>query len=494
MNGFRITGGNGSGGDGGAIVNAGNLTLNNMIVQANSAGIGGGIYTFGVGSRLTINGGSILGNSARGGGGGIAGNDSIINLTNVTVSGNTEAGDGGGGILTFGGILNITGGSVTGNTATTRAGGVFTFNATVTVTNASITNNHAAGANGISGGMYIIGGSSTIINSTVSGNTARLGGGGIIFVDGAHSITGTTLSGNRAETARAAAGTLVIGGGGLASLGSSGTVNISNSTVSGNFSGCDCGGGGIAAFNRSTTTLRNVTVANNTASNGPGGGINSVINGLAPGTVNIGNTIVADNTATSNPDVNAAIASQGFNLIRTRGTSFGYIATDLPDGSNPMLGALANNGGPTQTHQLLAGSAAIDRGSNALAVNPSNNTALTTDQRGAGFPRIVDGNNDSTAIVDIGAFEVQQVTTAATVSVSGRVTARGRGISNAVVHLTSQSGEIQTARTNRLGYYTFKELAAGETYIFNVFSKRYQFDPKVINLTEDLSEVDFAAQ
>ncbi len=159
-----------------------------------------------------------------------------------------------------------------------------------------------------------------------------------------------------------------------------------------------------------------------------------------------------------------------------------------------MLGALANNGGPTQTHRLLAGSAAIDRGSNALAVNPSNNTALTTDQRGAGFPRIVDGNNDSTAIVDIGAFEVQQVTTAATVSVSGRVTARGRGISNAVVHLTSQSGEIQTARTNRFGYYTFTDLAVGETYIFNVFSKRYQFDPKVINLTEDLSEVDFAAQ
>ena len=77
---------------------------------------------------------------------------------------------------------------------------------------------------------------------------------------------------------------------------------------------------------------------------------------------------------------------------------------------------------------------------------------------------------------------------------SGRVTARGRGISNAVVHLTSQSGEILTARTNRLGYYTFKELAVGETYIFNVFSKRYQFTPQVITLTEDLGELNFTAE
>jgi hypothetical protein len=49
-------------------------------------------------------------------------------------------------------------------------------------------------------------------------------------------------------------------------------------------------------------------------------------------------------------------------------------------------------------------------------------------------------------------------------------------------------------RTNRLGYYTFTELAVGETYIFNVFSKRYQFNTQVVSLTEDLSELDFSAQ
>jgi hypothetical protein len=72
--------------------------------------------------------------------------------------------------------------------------------------------------------------------------------------------------------------------------------------------------------------------------------------------------------------------------------------------------------------------------------------------------------------------------------------ARGRGISNAVVHITNQKGEIQTYRTNRSGYYTFTDLAAGETYIFSVYAKRYQFNSQVVTLTEDLAELDFTAQ
>jgi hypothetical protein len=68
---------------------------------------------------------------------------------------------------------------------------------------------------------------------------------------------------------------------------------------------------------------------------------------------------------------------------------------------NPRIGPLANNGGPSQTHALLPNSPAIDNGSNILATG----AGLTTDQRGPGFPRFVDGNADSTATVDIGAFE-----------------------------------------------------------------------------------------
>jgi hypothetical protein len=79
----------------------------------------------------------------------------------------------------------------------------------------------------------------------------------------------------------------------------------------------------------------------------------------------------------------------------------------LTNGSNgnqlgvakPLLGALANYGGPTLTIALLPGSPAIDAGSVALAVDPITRLPLTTDQRGAGYPRIENGT------VDIGAYE-----------------------------------------------------------------------------------------
>ncbi len=99
------------------------------------------------------------------------------------------------------------------------------------------------------------------------------------------------------------------------------------------------------------------------------------------------------------------------------------------------------------------------------------------------------------AASDIGAFEAQLRPTAASVSVSGRVlSSRGRGGSNAVVHLTKPNGEIQTTRTNSFGYYSFKDVVVGQTYIINVYSKRYQFNPQVVSLTEDLGGLNFTAQ
>jgi len=493
MTGFRITGGNGSGtvgaiiADGGAIRNIGNLTLNSMIIQTNTARAGGGVYTSGAGNRLTINGGSILGNSATSSGGGIFGSESIVNLTNVTVSGNTASSSGGG--ISVGGTLNITGGSIAGNTAVDSVGGGNCRQWHITVTNASITSNRADGSNGQGGGMFVSG-STTITDSTLSGNTAQLAGGGIFFQSGTHSITGTTLSGNAAGNIP---GSLLNRGGGLVNSGA--TVNISNSTVSGNSSGCDCGGGGITTFNGGTTNLRNVTIANNTASAGPGGGIISSLTGLPSGATNIGNTIVADNTALTNPDVNGAIVSQGFNLVRTRGTSTGYVASDQPNGSDPMLEALGNNGGPTQTHRLLAGSRAIDAGSNALAVNPSNGAPLITDQRGAGFARILDGNGNGTATVDIGAFEAPSAApTAGTVSVSGRVvTVQGRGIRNVVITMTDSNGNTRTATSTSFGYYRFEEVAAGQTAIVTIASKRFRFAPLVLNIYDEVTELNFVA-
>lgn len=84
--------------------------------------------------------------------------------------------------------------------------------------------------------------------------------------------------------------------------------------------------------------------------------------------------------------------------------------------------------------------------------------------------------------------------TAAGVAVSGRVsTADGRGLRNAVVYLTKANGETISTRTTTFGYYRFDGLEAGQTVIVGVSSKRYQFAPQVIDLTESLTNVDFTA-
>ena len=128
----------------------------------------------------------------------------------------------------------------------------------------------------------------------------------------------------------------------------------------------------------------------------------------------LGNTIVAENTATtSGPDAFGTFASTGNNLIGETDGSSGWVGSDLTgtiaQPLNPLLAPLGNYGGPTQTMALLPGSPAIDAGNNALIP-----AGVTTDQRG--LPRIVNG------VVDIGAFESSGFTIAAT-SGSGQSTA-----------------------------------------------------------------------
>jgi predicted outer membrane repeat protein len=163
------------------------------------------------------------------------------------------------------------------------------------------------------------------------------------------------------------------GGGGIGSFGAS--ITITNSTFSGN-TALNNSGGGISA---DILTVTNSTIASNT-SNTIGGGISS------GSTTTLKNTIIANNQGS---DCFGAITSQGYNLA-SDGTCNLTASTDLPT-TEPMLGPLQDNGGPTFTQALLPGSPAIDAGGDC--------PPPPTDQRGVSRPQ-------GTAC-DIGAFEVE---------------------------------------------------------------------------------------
>ncbi|MEL7498301.1 MAG: Ig-like domain-containing protein [Planctomycetota bacterium] len=193
--------------------------------------------------------------------------------------------------------------------------------------------------------------------------------GGAILNRGDLTITNSLLEGNSAEYGGGVANDLV------------GTLSKTNVTVSGNNATSGLGGG---IFNQGTATLQNVTVTDNTAS-GAGGGIHN--DDANSATTNINNTLVANNAAATNADVDGAfVSSVGDNLIESPGTATGLHGSDIT-GVDPNLGDLNANGGDTKTHALLLGSAAIDAGSTT--------GAPAVDQRGI----------SRSAPIDIGAFE-----------------------------------------------------------------------------------------
>ncbi len=285
-------------------------------------------------------------------------------LTNCTVSGNA-AHYGGGLLSNYGLALTLTGCTVSGNTAD---GGPYSNGAGVAVAR---------------------GGTDILTNCTISGNSA-LGdhwSGGMMNFYSTASLDNCTISGNSASS-----------GGGLTNDG--GTTTLTDCTVSGNTAGNN--GGGLYNISGGTATLYDCTISQNSASN-YGGGVDS------NATTTLGNTIVAGNTANTGPDVNGVITTQGNNLIGESDDSSGWFGSDLTGTIaaplDPMLGPLANNGGPTQTMALLPSSPAIDAGNNALI--PS---GITTDQRGTGYPRVVNGT------VDIGAVEFGSTVESQTIS------------------------------------------------------------------------------
>ncbi len=393
---------NGSAVTGGGIENGGTLTVTDCTIADNQAIAGGGVEN--AGGVLTVTGGTIDLNSAFA----------------------TSGADGlGGGIDNEGGTATITGTTLANNQAadfTSNGGGIENHSGLMSITDSTLSGNLANGVGSDGGGIDNEGtGNLTIADSTLSGNTAFQGYGGGLFngSSGTVTITDTSILKNVNQAGVNGGGvnnqgTMEVIGSTIAdnlSPGLSGGINnvaggtliLANSTIAGNTA--VEGGGGIDSQGKLTAV--NCTIADNdvVASVGYGGGI-----GVAGATVMLNNTIVALNTigtgtgATANDigTIDGGTVSGSFNLVGTGGAGglTGGVNGNLVGVASPGLGTLASNGGPTQTIALLAGSPAINAGNPTLA----NDASLTTDQRGTGFAREVDGT------VDIGAFEVQAVT------------------------------------------------------------------------------------
>lgn len=237
---------------------------------------------------------------------------------------------------------------------------------TVSISGVTIRNGQGGNGGGIENATTV---TLTIINSTLSGNAAGLGGG--VFNSGTLTIINSTFSNNMASQ-----------GGGIYNPGS-GMLTITNSTFSGN--AAPVAGG--ASFNVGTLQIANTTLSDN--SSPLGGGVFNI------GTLQIGNTILNAGASGANIANNGGtVTSHGYNLSSDDGGGFLTGPGDQIN-TNPRLGPLQDNGGPTFTHELLPGSPAIDAG------DPNFTPPPFFDQRGQGFPRVVN------ARIDKGSFEVQ---------------------------------------------------------------------------------------
>lgn len=373
-------------GNGGGIHNEsdGTVTLNNSVLESNTAqsgGAGGGIYN-GSSGTLTLNNTTLSGNYASNRGGGIYNSiGGTATLSSSIVRTNTAIGDGGG--MASGGTTTLQDTQIIRNQGN-LGGGLVTVGSSsdTSILQSTLSDNRAFRG----GGIYVFnGGTLTLTQSTIAGNQAGVGGG-IVNDQGTVSLDRSTLSGNTSESR----------GGGISNFG---TTTLVNSTVSGNRATLEGGGidsrsnpyitGGLGA----NLSLTNTTIAANTTTTAgnTGAGIFSGDNT----TLRLGNTLVADNTAAgASQDVFGSTTSlsltlEDINLVETGNLS----GTGLITNTDPLLSVLGNYGGPTQTHLLLPGSPALDRG-------PAT-TLTTNDQRG--------GNRIAGTGLDLGAVELQGV-------------------------------------------------------------------------------------
>ena len=378
--------------NGGGVWNSGALTVTSAGLRANVATqLGGGIYNAPNG-RTFISNASVgepgVGNQAQKGGGVYNAIGATLTITGAGVHSNTASQQGGGVYNESGGVVSISNsgiGTNAGNSAQQNGGGIWN-NGVLTLTRATVANNTA---NQDGGGIYNAGsGHATIASAGVNNNRALNNHGGGVYNTGALHLYGTQVAGNSAAqqggglfndasgpgsglvvTNSAVVSNTASQGGGGYHL--SGTLVMTNATLSGN------GGGGLHAGG-GDARLSFVTVASNTAGNG--------ISATAGVSVQVYAALLAYNAGTN---CAGTVTDNGYSMSSDSSCS-GFASTNV----DPKLKPLALNGGGTLNHALSLGSPAVDR-------VPSTACPVNLDQRYFSRPWWW------TNRCDIGAFELQ---------------------------------------------------------------------------------------
>jgi hypothetical protein len=322
---------------------------------------------------------------------GLAGNDPFIDFS-VTGTITLTSGE----LLVIDKGFNITGPgagqlTISGNNASR----IFHFAFTIggggpTLSGLTIANGFAAGGDG--GGILVTGseGPTRFEQLAVINNVADRDGGGVYYNgNGPLRVENCTFSANSAGH----------DGGGIYNS-FEGPLEVQNSTISGNSAGGD--GGGVNLHGDGPGNFQHVTITLNVADsdndgNGNGGGISQFSGPIEPfDSIVAGNYDTPGNAGPGprHPDISGGVFGGDYNLIQdTTGTSFVFgVPPHTIIGVPPGLASLANNGGPTSTHALLAGSPALDAGSGITG----------TDQRGYSS---ADSDCDGIDQRDIGAYE-----------------------------------------------------------------------------------------
>ena len=285
-----------------------------------------------------------------------------LTLSGLTVSNgyNASTNAWGGGIAAD--ILTIHDSVITSNYAGSYGGGIY-VSTSLAMASSTVSNNSMLAGNGFGGGIYgdpaLMTGGLTISSSTISGNTAFVAGG--IYAP-TMTIDNSTISANTADV-----------GGGITALG----ITAYFVTVTANNGGDNGEGSGVRLENGGPYAFYDSVIAGNSNANGA-----RDLSTQSPSEIAGTNNYIGSLQNSSGPLLLSALNS-------------GVV---IPSCASLGLGALANNGGGTQTHALLAGSCLIDAGG---ITSPSPTQLFAFDQRGSAFPRFVNTH------ADIGAFEYQ---------------------------------------------------------------------------------------